>query len=75
MVTGNGIEVQWRLYSGPGTVKFKNPALPVTTATFSLPGTYTLMLSAADGVHAVAYSAVTINVGVNADGTRNRTGF
>jgi hypothetical protein len=28
-----------------------------TTATFSAPGVYTLELSAADGVHAVAYAA------------------
>jgi len=54
--------ILWKLYSGPGTVKFGNPALAVTTAAFSAPGTYTLMLSAADGIHAVAYSAVTIVV-------------
>jgi hypothetical protein len=62
--------IKWYLYSGPGTVTFANPAVAATTATFSAPGNYTLMLSASDGVHAVAYSAVTINVGVNADGSR-----
>jgi len=49
--------IQWKLYSGPGTVTFGNAALTNTTATFSAPGVYTLELSAADGVHAVAYDA------------------
>jgi hypothetical protein len=62
--------IQWKLYSGPGTVTFGNSARAVTTATFSTPGTYTLMLSADDRVHAVAYSAVTINVGAVANGAR-----
>ncbi len=53
--------VQWRQYSGPGTVTFSN-AKPAQSpsATFSAPGVYTLMLSAADGLHAVAYDAVII---------------
>jgi len=54
--------IQWALYSGPGTVTFGNAAQAATTATFSLPGDYTLMLSANDSVHAVAYDAVTIHV-------------
>jgi hypothetical protein len=54
--------IQWKLYSGPGTVTFGNVALTNTTATFSAPGIYTLELSADDGVHAVAYDAVVINV-------------
>ena len=49
--------IQWTMYSGPGTVTFGNAALTNTTATFSAPGVYTLELSAADGVHAVAYDA------------------
>ena len=49
--------IQWKQYSGPGTVTFGNTALTNTTATFSAPGVYTLELSAADGVHAVAYDA------------------
>ena len=49
--------IQWKLYSGPGPVTFGNPALTNTTATFSAPGAYTLELSAADGIHAVAYDA------------------
>jgi len=39
-----------------------NTALTNTTATFSVPGIYTLALSADDGVHAVAYAAVLITV-------------
>ncbi len=54
--------IQWTLYSGPGTVNFGNAALTNTTATFSAPGNYTLELSAADGVHAVAYDAVVYTV-------------
>jgi hypothetical protein len=54
--------IQWTLYSGPGTVNFGNAALTNTMATFSAPGNYTLELSAADGVHAVAYDAVVYTV-------------
>ena len=49
--------IQWTMYSGPGTVTFGNASLTNTTATFSAPGVYTLELSAADGMHAVAYDA------------------
>jgi len=54
--------IQWKLCSGPGTVKFGDAALTNTTATFSAPGVYTLELSADDGVHAVAYDAVMFTV-------------
>ena len=54
--------MQWKLYSGPGTVTFGNAAQTNTTATFSTPGVYTLELSADDGVHAVAYGATVITV-------------
>jgi hypothetical protein len=60
--TGAPPAIQWQLYSGPGTVTFGNAAQASTTATFSAPGVYTLMLSADDSIHAVAYSAVTITV-------------
>jgi hypothetical protein len=43
-------------------VTFANAALTNTTATFSAPGVYTLMLSADDGVHAVAYDATIVTV-------------
>jgi hypothetical protein len=54
--------VQWKLYSGPGSVTFANAAQTNSTVTFGSPGVYTLMLSAADGIHAVAYDAVVITV-------------
>jgi hypothetical protein len=54
--------VRWRLYSGPGEATFGDASKPSTTVSFSAPGTYTLMLSADDGVHAVAYDAVVISV-------------
>ncbi len=54
--------VQWRQYSGPGTVTFGNATQTNTTASFSTPGVYTLMLSADDSVHAVAYDAMVITV-------------
>ena len=55
--------IKWKLYSGPGGVTFGDSTQANTTATFSSSGTYTLMLSADDGVHAVAYDAVVITVG------------
>jgi hypothetical protein len=61
--TGAQPVIQWKLYSGPGTVNLANPAVTNTTATFSTPGTYTLMLSADDSVHAVVYDATVITVG------------
>ena len=64
-VTGSGLTTQWYLYPfamAPGTVTFGNAAALSTTATFSAPGKYTLMLSATDGVHAVAFDAVIVTV-------------
>lgn len=54
--------IAWKLYSGPGAVTFGNPSQTNTTATFSGPGVYTLMLSADDAVHAVAYDAMAVTV-------------
>ena len=65
------VTIQWKLYSGPAAVNFGNAAQAVTTAIFPIPGTYTLMLSAADGIHAVAYDAVTINVTLTPTETRS----
>lgn len=56
------VQAQWRKYDGPGEVVFGNAARATTTATFSAPGAYTLMLSADDGVHTVAYDAVQVTV-------------
>jgi hypothetical protein len=60
--TGAPPVINWKLYSGPGAVNFSNPALTNSAASFSAPGTYILMLSAADGIHAVAYDAVKVTV-------------
>ena len=54
--------IQWRLYSGPTNVTLANASQTNITATFGTPGVYTLMLSADDGVHAVAYDAVVVTV-------------
>jgi hypothetical protein len=56
------LATRWQLYSGPGTVTFGNANATNTTATFSVVGTYTLMLSASNGIHAVIYDAVTVTV-------------
>jgi poly(3-hydroxybutyrate) depolymerase len=40
----------WTKFSGPGTVAFGNASAAVTTATFSVAGTYVLRLTGSDGV-------------------------
>jgi hypothetical protein len=52
--------VSWKVYSGPAGVSFANANQAATTATISAPGTYTFILSADDGTHAVAYDAVVV---------------
>jgi hypothetical protein len=54
--------VTWTQYSGPGGATLLNPAQTNTLATFNTPGSYTLLLAAADNVHAVAYDALVITV-------------
>jgi hypothetical protein len=54
------ITVLWKLYSGPGTVQISDPSRLQIQATFSTPGTYTLMLCADDGIHTPARDAVVI---------------
>lgn len=56
------LTVQWKRYSGPTNLVFANTGQTNTSVTFNEPGVYTLMLSASNGVHAVAYDAVTISV-------------
>jgi hypothetical protein len=60
--TGTQPTIQWKMYSDPATVTFGNMTQTNTTATFSAPGIYTLMLSADDSAHEVAYDAVVITV-------------
>jgi hypothetical protein len=54
--------IQWRLYSGPAAVVFGDASHATTTASFTQPGVYTLMLSANDAVHTVAYDALVVHV-------------
>jgi hypothetical protein len=57
------LSVQWSKYDGPGTVTFANATAAQATASFSLPGRYTLMLKADDGIHTPAYDAVIVHAG------------
>jgi K319L-like, PKD domain len=54
--------VLWKVYAGPAGASFANANQSSTTATIPGPGTYTFMLSADDGVHAIAYDAVVVRV-------------
>jgi hypothetical protein len=45
---GKAFVVEWKVLSGPGTVKFTIPGSARTKATFSTPGLYELELSASD---------------------------
>jgi hypothetical protein len=52
----------WKLYADAGTATFADATQTNTMVTFSEPGIYTLLLSADDGVHAVAYDAAVFTV-------------
>jgi hypothetical protein len=54
--------IGWKVYSGPPGASFTNASQAATNATITAPGTYTFMLGADDGVHAVAYDAVVVRV-------------
>src|SRR5205823_9185555 len=54
--------IQWQLYSGPGAVTFADSTHASTTVNFPQPGIYTLLLSADDGVHTIAYDALVVHV-------------
>jgi hypothetical protein len=60
-VSGSGTAL-WKMAAGPGTVTFVNATQPATTASFDHPGSYVLLLSVTDNVHAVAYAAVRVEV-------------
>ena len=45
---GKGLQVEWKMLKGPGTVNFTIPGAARTKATFSAPGLYELELSASD---------------------------
>lgn len=48
MPHGSTVSSTWSVVSGPGPVVFGNANAPVTTATFTNPGVYTLKLTATD---------------------------
>jgi hypothetical protein len=61
---GGTLTSHWSKVSGPGTVTFINPLTPVTTASFSQPGTYVLRLTATD-TELTSSSDVTIVISAN----------
>jgi hypothetical protein len=54
--------IQWRLYSGPAAVAFADSNHASTTVSFTQAGAYTLLLSANDGVHTIAYDALVVHI-------------
>jgi RHS repeat-associated protein len=58
---GSSVSTTWSKASGPGTVTFASPNVTVTTASFSVPGTYVLRLTASDS-ELSSSSDVTITV-------------
>ena len=62
---GSTLVVNWLLVSGPGTVTFSNPHSAVTTATFSLPGTYVLRLTVNDSQFSNSDDAVVTVIPAN----------
>ncbi|MFO1475714.1 MAG: hypothetical protein U1F98_03565 [Verrucomicrobiota bacterium] len=61
--TGSLPAVQWVQYSGPAAATISDATRTNSTVTFPVAGVYTLRLGVADGVHAVAYDAVTFAAG------------
>src|SRR5215510_13322963 len=58
---GSTLSIQWTQLSGPGIVTFASPNSAVTTASFSLPGSYDLRLTANDTEYTV-FDETTITV-------------
>jgi hypothetical protein len=54
--------ILWKVYSGPAGASITSASQAATSVAINSPGTYTFMLSADDGVHAVAYDAVVVRV-------------
>jgi hypothetical protein len=54
--------VRWQAYPESTNVVFAEATLTNTTVTFNAPGSYLLRLSASNGIHAVAYDVVQIEV-------------
>ncbi len=59
---GGILSTMWNVNSGPGEVRFSNPAQTNSIATFYLAGTYVLQLSASDGqLSSVSPVTITVN--------------
>lgn len=50
-VPGSTVTLAWSKFNGPGDVTFGTPTTAATSATVTLPGVYTLRLSAHDGTY------------------------
>jgi autotransporter-associated beta strand protein len=61
---GGGISYKWSQVTGPGLASFDSKTNPVTSATFSQPGAYTLRLTANDG-YLSDFHDITVNVSAN----------
>jgi|SRR5918992_4256283 hypothetical protein len=54
VVSAEKLTIRWDQVSGPGSVEFADPSIVNTTATFTVPGTYVLRLTASDGQFTVS---------------------
>ncbi len=60
--TPGGLLLNWKVVSGSGIVTFGDAGIATTTASFSVGGTYTLLLAVSDGVHTdTDTSVITVN--------------
>ncbi len=55
---GAALTLQWSMASGPGTVTFGSPTAAVSTASFSVAGSYTLQLTATSGTLSASSTTV-----------------
>ena len=63
--TGGALTSVWTKVSGPGTTTFTSPNTPITSVSFSVPGTYVLRLTASDS-ELTSSSDVTVVISANA---------
>ena len=59
--------IRWRQVDGPGTATFASADALETTATFSVPGRYTLIVSIDDGVHTPSYDVIVIDTTIKVE--------
>jgi RHS repeat-associated protein len=69
--SGSSVSINWSKTSGPGDVTFANTSAPITTASFSVAGTYTLRLTANDTEFEVTDEAVVVVGAANEPPTVN----